>query len=288
MKSDPSASTSFLDLAKEEPELSNLYVSKTFLIQRQGETIPLYSSVVFSMEIDEILEKLNDQGYFLDEVLHAFLEFTLFFTADETCQNYDHLSQVQSTTIQIKNIFPSNSFAKPILFQYHTIEFDGVYFSSLDVIISCAYVGYAIRDHKETNALPKSPANHGFWHWIGKKLGFVGTTAADPKLSIREKAYTTAQEVCNMKDFPMEMLWIENTLDNLINLQAVMNQIKEEDPLRGFDQTMPASYVYDAIFFSLNGKELNSHDSSLINLDSRKEIYSNIMIMIKDWLKVPF
>ena len=287
-------SNSSLDLSGNTPEdnpLSlDLFVSPTFLIAHQGDRIPLQSVIVFRLEIDDVQE--HKAPFIGIDSQDVFLEFSLCFNSDETCKNRQEIVPVQTRTLRIRQLLPIGSFAKPTLFQYHSIEFDKLYFSSLDVLVSYTYIGFGLsKTQLLTHPNYSTPHKKTFISWLGKKLGWKSTSIQSSKTNLKESKYISKSSTpCHLKEFQLQMWWVEQSLDNLVNLQCIVHQIQDELQFTSADQLMATGYVYESVYYALYQQEKSFSDQSIpiTQLDSKQVIYHQVTHMIKAWIETCF
>jgi hypothetical protein len=188
----------------------------------------------------------------------------------------------------MQNIILSNALSKPNILQYHSLEFSGIYFSTVDVILSQATLGYNLsRSAKiDISTIPAS-SKKSVWSWITKKLGW--NNAIEPKNEDiqgknEDNRGKSEKEPCRLSEFPIPVLRLENSLDHLITLQHLIYQMVFE--LRMYsDQVMSTSYVYEHIYKALNQSEIQFDPGKEINIAIRQEMYTEIFQMIKNWMK---
>lgn len=202
----------------------------------------------------------------------------------------EEILPVQTRCLRLKNLFPSATVTRPVIYQFHSVKFDGVFFSSLDIIVSFSNIGYSLpkRRPTEVQTVPQTPtnapptANKSFWSWMVKKLSW--------NFSNKESVYTTIttrKETYGIKDFPIEMLRIENTIDHLIQLQSMLNQVVYEFKLTYTDQCMTEGYIYEFVHAALFGQENTSFTQQRgIGVELKQDIYTQITAMVKTFLKV--
>jgi hypothetical protein len=107
--------------------------------------------------------------------------------------------------------------------------------------------------------------------------------------STKEAAYTTIttrKETFGIKDFPMELLRIESTIDHLINLQSMLNQVVYDFKLTYTDQCMTEGYLYEFVHAALFGQDASYTQQRGIGIELKQDIYTQIIGMVKTYLKV--
>jgi hypothetical protein len=174
------------------------------------------------------------------------------------------------------------------------VEFDDAFFSSLDLLVSVAHIGYQIPKRPVVDSLnqsqpaPTAPPKKTFWSWVTKKFGWFWSV--DPKGADKESTYaavsSSAPNSCHPNQFPAEMLRIETMLDNLISLQSIINQMVYDFSLAHPDLVMTDGYVFDSVYQVLHNEEGGSKNDRPISLEMKQEMYKSITEMIKTRIKV--
>jgi hypothetical protein len=263
-----------------------MYVSRSFPIIYHGDKVSLNSSVVFHIQVDDVSEPKGgiDASNPAHDYQDAHLEFTLGFSNDVYVLLFSYkrsddaqIVPVQTKFLRIQDVFLPNTLSKPIILHYHSLEFNDVYSSMVDVIISQSAIGYIKKQSLEIDAQLSS--RKSVWNWFAKKLNI--NNSIEPKES--EYVEKSSTESWHLNDFPMPVLRLENSLDHLITLQHIIHQVVFDLSMYA-DQIMSTSYVYEHIYNVLNQSEIQLHHGRQININIRQEMYSEITQMVKRWL----
>ena len=201
-----------------------VFRSPVFRVEYQTERVPLQCGVEFRLEIDTATDTSvynNDQQN--NSECGVFLEVDLFFSADETAESPD-LRYQQTRRFKLGGLSDfilsqsvENVARSAILHEMTYICFDGVFFSTCDLIVSAACLGvqgpdetsYAAGNESIVNQesfqydvgvhprLSASVSDAGcgsgasIWQWLGHKL--FGTTC-EPKPHPRASKYMADPE----------------------------------------------------------------------------------------------
>ncbi|KAJ3036651.1 hypothetical protein HDV00_002475 [Rhizophlyctis rosea] len=152
----------------------NVYTTRTFLISREAERVPLQDlGVVFRLEVDVMADEVRDYcsnvGIHLlskHQLWDGFLEVELWFTDDESAQDHSALKLQQQRKYRLRHLLhPDIPSSYPRIQQYIGVNFDGIFFSSCGLVISAGSLGYTF--DLSQKPVPRPPSQLGGDSGIG-------------------------------------------------------------------------------------------------------------------------
>ncbi|KAJ3328006.1 hypothetical protein HDU76_010748 [Blyttiomyces sp. JEL0837] len=180
--STPSPQQAVDEESRDREAFFTVFRSPTFAVEYQGQRINLQSGVVFRLEC-EVLGSEHRMNW-EDEGLFSQMDF-------------EH---------------------SPTLHDHTLLQFDSIFFSSCDLVISTAFLGYRFdRFAPTTTGSPLSPearristevgcGSGGFWDWIGRRILSVGNSGdgeAPSVLSARAARYLAEQSEFDVRALPL-------------------------------------------------------------------------------------
>ncbi|KAI8901073.1 putative serine esterase-domain-containing protein [Globomyces pollinis-pini] len=133
-------------------ELPTKYVSGVIYIQQEDDDIPINSSIMFGLKIPT--RKLTTDLPLQEDALY--LDIELFFISDEKPIEsiYNETLSKKNAVIKINNVLSSQVIEQ----QYYQIEFDDVYQSSCDLIVSSSISQTHVYQKRKRSGVSRMPS----------------------------------------------------------------------------------------------------------------------------------
>ncbi|KAJ3000203.1 hypothetical protein HDV02_000116 [Globomyces sp. JEL0801] len=133
-------------------ELPTKYVSGVIYIQQEDDDIPINSSIMFGLKIPT--RKLTTDLPLQEDALY--LDIELFFISDEKPIEsiYNETLSKKNVVIKINNVLSSQVIEQ----QYYQIEFDDVYQSSCDLIVSSSISQTHVYQKRKRSGVSRMPS----------------------------------------------------------------------------------------------------------------------------------